>query len=226
MVNLEELEAKWAEHDRKLDANLRLSRRLLNATMLRPVRSAMQRLTVFLALEAAITLAGIVALGAFIYDNIFDARYVLAAVALDVTAIAMLRSLILQIVAAAQIDYGKPIAAIQRQLEALRMMRIRYVQRTFLAGMIGWVLLLVVAIKGVTGMDAYRVLNGAWLVGNLLFGLGFIAAVVWLSRKYGDRTGRYPVIQRLVRELAGYTLNAAADFLATLSEFEKEERAE
>lgn len=226
MINFEELEAKWAEHDRKLDASLRLSRRLLNATMVRPARSAMQRLTVFLVIENVGTFAGMIALGGFIYDNILDLRYVLAAGALDVMAIAMLRSLILQIVAATQIDYGKPIAVIQRRLEALRMKRIRYIQWTFLAGMIGWVLLLVVAIKGFTGVDAYRVLNGAWLVGNLLFGLGFIAAALWLSRKYGDRMGRYPVIQRLVRELAGYNLNAASNFLAKISEFEKEERAD
>lgn len=225
MVDLEELEAKWAEHDRRLEANLRLSRRLLESTTLRPARSAIQRLTVLLVLEGAATLAGIVALGAFIYDNIFDARFVLPAAALDLMAIAMLRSLILQIAAAGRIDYSGPIATIQRQLAALRMMRIRYIQWTVMAGMIGWVLLLIVAMKGLLGVDAYRVLNGAWLVANLLFGLGVIAAALWLSRRYSDRMGRHPVIQRLMKELAGYNLKAAEGFLATLSDFEREERA-
>jgi len=32
------------------------------------------------------------------------------------------------------------------------------------------------------------------------------------------------VMQRLMRELAGYNINAATDFLATLSEFENEAR--
>jgi flagellar biogenesis protein FliO len=80
--------------------------------------------------------------------------------------------------------------------------------------------------RGFLGVDAYRVLNGAWLVANLLFGLGFIVAALWLSRQYGDRMERHPVIQRLMKELAGYNLKAAESFLATLSEFEDEERAD
>jgi hypothetical protein len=35
---------------------------------------------------------------------------------------------------------------------------------------------------------------------------------------------RSPKIQWLMKELAGYNLNAASDFLATLSEFEEEKR--
>jgi hypothetical protein len=58
MVNLDELEAQWAEHDRKLDANLRLSRRLLSASTLKRARSALQRLIAFVAIESLATLAG------------------------------------------------------------------------------------------------------------------------------------------------------------------------
>ena len=224
MVNLDELEAKWAEHDRKLDANLRLSRLLLSATTLKRARSALQRLIAFVAIESLATMASAIALGNFIYENLGAARFVLPAIALDVMAIAMLASLIRQIMTATQIDYGQPIATIQKQLEVLRMMRIRYVQRTLLAGMIGWVLLLIVATKGFLGLDVYQLVSGAWLVGNLLFGVGVIVAVLWLSRKYSDRMGRYPVLQWLMKTFAAYNLNAAADFLATLSEFEKEER--
>lgn len=224
MVNLDEVEAKWAEHDRKLDANLRLSRLLLSAPTLKRARSALQRLIAFVAIEALATMAGAIALGNFIYENLGAARFVLPAIALDVMAIAMLASLIRQIMTATQIDYGQPIATIQKQLEVLRMMRIRYVQRTLLAGMIAWVLLLIVATKGFLGLDVYQLVSGAWLVANLLFGVGVIVAALWLSRKYSDRMGRYPVLQWLMKTFAGYNLKAAADFLATLSEFEKEER--
>jgi flagellar biogenesis protein FliO len=57
---------------------------------------------------------------------------------------------------------------------------------------------------------------------NVLFGLAIIPMAIWVSRKFGDRMGRSPIIQRLMRELAGYNLNAATCFLATLSEFEDE----
>jgi hypothetical protein len=40
--------------------------------------------------------------------------------------------------------------------------------------------------------------------------------------KIRDRMGPSPIIQLLMRELAGYNLNAATGRLATLSEFETE----
>jgi flagellar biogenesis protein FliO len=57
---------------------------------------------------------------------------------------------------------------------------------------------------------------------NVLFGLAIIPLAIWVSRKFGDRMGSYRVIQRLMRVLAGYDLNAATGFLATLSEFADE----
>jgi len=43
---------------------------------------------------------------------------------------------------------------------------------------------------------------------------------IWVSRKFGDRVDRSPILQRFMRELAGYNLNAANASLAALSEFE------
>jgi hypothetical protein len=57
---------------------------------------------------------------------------------------------------------------------------------------------------------------------NVLFGLAIIPLLIGVSRKFGDRMGRSPVIQRLMRALAGHDLNAATSFLATLSEFADE----
>jgi hypothetical protein len=37
--------------------------------------------------------------------------------------------------------------------------------------------------------------------------------------------GRSPFVQRLMKDLAGYNLNAAAGFLAKLSQFEEEHPA-
>jgi flagellar biogenesis protein FliO len=75
---------------------------------------------------------------------------------------------------------------------------------------------------GRRGVDAYKVFGGTVLAVNVLFGLAVIPIAIWVSRKFGDRMGRSPVIQRVMRELAGYNLNAATRFLATLSEFEDE----
>jgi hypothetical protein len=112
---------------------------------------------------------------------------------------------------------------IQKQLESLRVLRIRITQWALLTGqVVWWIPFLIVALKGFWDVDAYKVFGTAFLLANLAVGLAIIPLAIWVSRKFRDRMGRSPVMQRLMRELAGYNLNAATGFLATLSEFENE----
>jgi hypothetical protein len=219
MVDLDELKEKWAELDRKLDVNIRLNRQLLSATKLNKTRSSLKLLAVYLGLEAVVWGAIIVALGNFIYEHISMAQLAVPAVALDLYSIGMLNFLIRQIALALRIDYGKPIATIQKQIEALRVLRIRTIQWGILAGIVVWVPFLIVVFKAAFGVDIYE---GAWVWSNVAFGLALIPLAIWVSRKFGDRMDRSPIIQALMRSLSGYNLNAAADFLRTLSEFEDE----
>jgi hypothetical protein len=224
MMELDELKEKWTEHDRKLEVNIRLTRQLFSATKMNRARSALQRLAVFLALESMIALAVIIVLGSFIGDHIRMARFVVPAAALDLFEIATLIVLIRQIRLVLQVDYGKPVAAIQKELGSLRMLRIRQFQWILLVAPLLWTPLLIVALKGFLGVDAYKTPGAAYLLGNLLFGLAIIPLAIWLSKKFGDRMDRSPMMQRLMKDLAGYNLNAASGFLATLSEFEEEGR--
>jgi len=132
--------------------------------------------------------------------------------------------LIQQIRLALYIDYSKPVAVIQKQLESLRMLHIRHFQWTLLLAPLLWTPLLIVALEGFLRIDAYQTFGAAYLLANLLFGLAIIPPAIWLSKKFGGRMGRSPEIQWLMKELAGYNLNAASDYLATLSEFEEEMR--
>jgi hypothetical protein len=120
------------------------------------------------------------------------------------------------------IDYSQPIAAIQKRVEALRMLRIRTVQWGILCGTLLWLPWLAVVSQAMFGVDIYRSANAAWLLGNAMFGLALFPAVIWVSKKYGDRINRSPYFQRLMKDLAGNNLNVAQDFLATLSDFERE----
>jgi hypothetical protein len=225
MLDLDEMKKQWAEHDRKLDQSIRLNRQLLRTTNLNGARSAMQRMAAFLGVEAAVQLAVVVALGSFLYEHIALLRFALPAAALEVFAIAILIAMIGQIAVGLQIDYDKPIAVIQKQLEDLRVLRIRYIQGIFLAATLAWTPLLIVVLEGFWGLDAYRLFGTAYMVSNLLVGLAIIPLALWLSRRFSDRMGRSPFIQRLMQDLAGYNLNAATRFLTTLSQFEDENLA-
>ena len=223
-MELDEFKQKWAEHDRKLEVNIRLTRQLLSATKMNRARSALQRLAVFLALESIITLAVIIVLGSFIGDHIALVRFVVPAGVLHLFEIATLIVLIQQIRLALHIDYSRPVAGIQKELESLRMLHVRSIQWTLLVAPLLWTPLLIVVLEGFWGIDAYKALGATYLLANLLFGLAIIPLAIWLSKKFGNRMGRLPNIQRLMKDLAGYNLNAASAFLATLSEFADEKR--
>jgi hypothetical protein len=46
-----------------------------------------------------------------------------------------------------------------------------------------------------------------------------IPFALWLSKAFGERMERFPWIRRVMNDLAGRNLNAAADFLLKLSQF-------
>jgi hypothetical protein len=209
-MELDELRTKWAEHDRKLDESIRLNRQLLRETYTRRARFALWRLAVMLAGGSLVVLAAIVSLGRFIATNWGMPRSVWPAVVLDLMAIAVLAALIAQIGLALNINYNQPVAVIQRRLEMLRKFRIRYIQWTCLTVALTWVPIFIVLTKAL-GFDIQ------WIVINAAIGLAVPALVILVFKKYAPRMS-----QRFLKELAGYNLNAASGFLATLAEFEQD----
>jgi hypothetical protein len=222
MVDLDEMKQKWAEYDRKLDQSIRLNWELLKAANLNGARTAMQRMTVFLDLEALVWFVIVVALGSFIHDHLSTPQFALPGMAIDLYAIGMLAATIRQIAAARHIDYGQPIVAIQRQVEGLRVWRIRTIKWGVLGGTAMWAPFAIVMFRVLFGIDNY---SAAWLAANVLFGLALIPLLLWVSKRFSDRVGRSPFIQQLMRDIAGHNLCAASEFIATLSEFAEEERA-
>jgi hypothetical protein len=219
MLELDEMKQKWAEHDRKLEETIRLNRQLLSATNLNGARSALQRLTLFVGVEAIVWLAIVVALGKFIYEHASVLKFALAGAASDVFAIGMFAAAVAQIGSIRQIDYAQPVAAIQRQMERLRVLRIRTVQRGLLAGTVVWAPFLIVVSNAFWGVTDF---SAAWLWANVAFGLALIPLAIWASTKFADRMGAAAFVQQLMRDIAGRNLNAAATFLATISQFEAE----
>ncbi len=225
MTDLDELREKWMEHDRKLDAILRVNERLLAASRLNRARSAMRCLGALLAAEALIQLAVVALLGNFAADHWTQPRFALPAAAVDAVAIALLAALVRQAVLAFGIDYGKPVTSLQRDLAALRILRIRYIQWIFLTAVAVWAPLLVVMMKGFFDLDAYALFGTAYLAANLLLGLALIPLGIWASRRFGPRLGASPFVRRIADSISGHSLRTAAASMAELSEFEKGEAA-
>jgi hypothetical protein len=222
-MELDILQEKWAEQDRKLDSSIRLNQRLLMAVERRRWQSPLRIFALLTGIGVFVALAILEILGRFIYTHRAEPRYALPAIILHVWVIAYAATSIRQIAMALQIDYDKPIVTIQRQIETLRALRLRALRWGLLTGqLVWWIPFLVVVLKGAGNIDAYQAFGMPFLTVNLALGAALIPAAVWLSRKFGDRMAGSPAVQRLMRELAGYNINAASRFLATLAEFERE----
>lgn len=224
-MDLDDLKQRWEEQDRKLDASLHLSTRLLRESALGKAARATARLSWLMLPEILLNLGLVIWLGSFLADHIGQARFALPAVALDLGAIALLIAQGHQWWALRGVDYSAPVMEIQKELGRLRLQELRVLKWVLITAPLAWTPLLIVGIKGLLGLDAYVLFSGAWLAANVAFGLAVLLLAVWISRRYADRMERSPWIQGLMRNLSGYNLSAAAGFLSSLARFEEESPA-
>jgi hypothetical protein len=224
-MDLDDLKQRWEEQDRKLDASLRLSTRLLRESALSRAARAITRLSWLMLPEILLNLGLVVWLGSFLADHFAQARFAIPAVALDLGAVVLLIAQGHQWWALRAIDYCAPVVAIQKELGRLRLQELRVFKWVLITAPLAWTPLLIVALKGLLGLDAYTIFSGAWLAANVAFGVAVLLLAVWVSRRYADRMERSPRLQRVMRNLSGYNLNAAAGFLGSLARFEEESPA-
>jgi hypothetical protein len=221
-MELDDLKSKWEACDRKLDANIRLTTRLLNLPVLRKAETALTRLR--RAWQVELVLAGIATawLGWFNWYHIAEPRFLIPGLMLHAGAVVLLSVYVRQIIAISAIDFAAPIVGIQKQLELIRIREIHATKWTLLLSPLAWTPSLIVAFEGFLGIDAYAVFNTKWLLANVVFGIVIVAVERWVAHRYAERMGRSPRLQRWMRDLTGYNLGAAMKFLHVAKEFEEE----
>lgn len=222
-MELDDLKLRWQDHDRKLDHLLRINARLLQAPILNKAHWAMRRLALLLWGGLLLNFGAATVFGSFLADHWTEARFAIPAAALQLGVIALLAASIRQLAAIGQLDFAGPIVELQRRLESLRAERIRATKWTLLLAPLAWTPLFVVAFKGLFGVDVYAAFPTAWLAGNAVFGVVFLVLAMALARRYAERLKGSPLAQHLLRDLAGYNLNAATAFLSSLDRFATEE---
>jgi hypothetical protein len=222
-MELDDLKQRWTELDRKLDTAIRFNTHVLQAALHGKAETALKRLSRWLWIGLGINVIAALWLGWFIANHIEHPRFWLPAVGLHLCVIALIVASIHQLLAISQLDWGAPIVAIQRRLESLRILRIRTTKWTLLLSPLLWVPLLIVLLKGFFDVDTYADFSAAWLAANVLLGVLVIPVALWVSRLYADRLDQSPLLQRLLRDIAGRNLNTATEFLRSLAQFEEEQ---
>lgn len=219
-MEIEEIKNRWAASDRNLEACMRLNKLLLQRVNLNKADTLLSRLSRGIAFELIVNVIGIVLLGTFAADHLREPRFLLPAVALDVYAIALVAAGARQLAAIKSLDYDEAVVVIQKKLADLRLTRIRTTLWTLLFGPLMWVPLLIVALRGLFGVDVYAA-GPAWLVANTLFGVAVIPLAIFIAKRYGFRLTRFTPMRALADAIAGHSLTAALDHLAALRRFEE-----
>ncbi len=111
--------------------------------------------------------------------------------------------------------------AIQRELAALRALRLRTNRWILLLAPVVWTPLAIVAAEGLIGLDLYRVPGPLWLATNLAFGVAASALLVWISPRVARRWPDAPFLRRLADDLAGTSLIAAVRLVDRIDDFDR-----
>jgi hypothetical protein len=219
-MELQDLKDRWADYDRKLDASLRFNATRLRSSAMDKADTALRPLSFFLWCELVIDAILILAIGSFAAGHLGEIRFLAPAVALHVSAILAIVANAHQLVALRSIDLGEPIVMIQKKLGQVRIARIRITKWTILLAPLLWAPLLIVTMKGLLGVDAYRAFGAPWLIANVAVGVAFLLLMLWASRHWADRLQRSPFVQRLMDDIAGRSLMAATRFVSEVARFE------
>jgi serine/threonine-protein kinase len=221
-MEMETLKAQWAAYDQKLEASLQMNRALLRESVLNKSRSALQRMTRGVVIELFIGIVILILLSQFIAGHVSKLHYLLPALVLHVFVIVQVAFDGYQWSTLGSLDFDAPVPDVQKKIARLRVQRIQVTKWSLWLAPLLWVPMLIVALKGLLGIDAYAVLSARWLVVNVLFGMGVILLMIWLSRRYAGRINRSTRFQRLMDDFAGHDLNQAAIFLDDVSHLEKQ----
>lgn len=222
-MQLDDWKEAWAAHGALLQRSVAIDERLLRETLLRKVRFALTPYVLWRALEVALGVAALFVVVPVLVAHPGEPRYLVAGGALFVFTVGITALCAYLLVNALQLDYGRPVTAIQRDVERIRLAEYRALVWAILGGVVVWLPALLIPFEALTGVEALARADLAYLAANLVFGFVVLAVGLALSKKYVERPDLGPWARRLVDAASGRSLRSAAGHLAELAQFEREE---
>lgn len=220
MHELDEMKSQWTRLQSRLDSTVRLNLRTLGAINLKRADTALLRLTMWLGIEAFLAVMATLLLGSFLARHIGEWRFALPAAALLAFSIASLAAIIRQIILARSVDLGEPVTIAQKRLGDLRVSLTRSSKWTFILAIWNWSLLMLVAFKGLLGVDAYAAFGWNYVIANLALGAAAIPAGIVIARFLNTRSVKSPWLRKVIREMAGHNVNKASAYVDEVAQFE------
>lgn len=150
--------------------------------------------------------------GSYWFNHLGQTHLVVYGVAIHVYGLVLLIASALQLARLAQLDYRQPVLEMQRQLLAIRRLRVGGERVLLICGSLVWVPILCVALRAV-GWDVWLI-SPATVLWNLAAGAGVAVLAVWLMHRF---RGSFE------RDAVGRSLREAEAELAELAQSERDD---
>ena len=224
-ITLDDLKTEWMARDRQLETQL-----CMNAMMLRDTLLEKHSTTLGSAMRGNVfpilfTIPFLAFFGWFIGRHIAEPAFLLPALLLQIWTVVMLALSIHQRNELRNLDYGRPVLELQRQVEQIKIARLNTFKWAFLTGqLLWWIPFMLVLFKGLLGVNLYTVsaFMPTFIAWNIAFGVAFIPFALWASKQLAGRLGASPRFQQFTDGIAGSEVVVAREFLEKLARFGRE----
>ncbi len=113
------------------------------------------------------------------------------------------------------LDYGGPVAELQRRVARLKRLEYRAFAWALLGGVVFWLPAFLLVVEAVTGAPALANVDLAWLVANLVVGVVVLAVGLALAKRFATHS-------RVVDAVTGTSLRRVEQYLDELAQFQRD----
>jgi hypothetical protein len=220
-MELDELKTAWRDLERRLDENNALTWQLLREKRLDKTRGALRRIAWGQSLQIVIWIGIISIVAPFWIQYRSTPHFLVAGLVMHLYGIATIVLSVRQLALIANVNYGKPVVDLQKQIACLRRTR---VQDQLWLGLPWWILWLVATMIGAQrwlGLDIYAPAP-AWIWINIVVGIVGIVLTLWLPRVFANTPRGSRFLHNTLDNLAGHSLVRAARQLDEIAQFSRE----
>ncbi|MEO8003244.1 MAG: hypothetical protein ABI644_15350 [Arenimonas sp.] len=219
-LDLDKLKSQWALETSKLDNSLTLDIEAVRTALSKKTYTAFRRHSYWLMAGLLSSFSAFAALMMFMVKHLSDSIYLLLASPLAVFALAECVVHFLQWKTLQKLDLSSPILETREVLDRLRNRRVQLTKWVLLTSVLLWWPLILVLVKGFTGIDLLPKFPASFIWINVLIGFSFIPTAYLIARYFSNRFRKSPGFQKFLEDMAGKSWSNARRQLDARQRFE------
>ena len=184
MIEMTELQQAWRGMEERFARQESAFARMRERRTLDSLQARLRLTSAGLWLQLAVGLLVVLWAGSYWYDHLGEPHLVAYGVGVHLWGIGLLAASALQLARLSQVDYRAPVLEVQRRMLALRRSRVASERALLIAGSVGWVPVVFIALASI-GLDVWR-RSPDLVLWNLVAGIGIAALVAWLTHRFRD----------------------------------------